>query len=85
MKKFQLCLATIVLMISLAAPTLAGDMYGGIVQPPPAPATPTPAPVGGEIGYGVAGDMATGSSESVAGVGVSNTLLNLLESTLSLF
>jgi hypothetical protein len=76
----QLCVASL-FTLALALPAFAGQIDTMAVPPPPAQMETT----GGDIQTTVAGQIDTTVSEATATDPVTETMLNLLQSVLSLF
>jgi hypothetical protein len=78
----QLCVV-VVFTLALAVPAFAGEMHIG--SPTPPPSQPQTATVNGEMQIGLTGQEETGSGEVSATDSATETVLNLLQSVLSLF
>lgn len=76
----QLCVAS-VFTLALTVSTLAGEIHTGITSPQP----PQGITANGEIHTGVTGQEETSGGEVSATDSVTETVLNLLQSVLSLF
>lgn len=79
MKQIRLCLAVATLMLVFDIPALAGDMYGGYVQPPPQQTTSAGDMYGGYVQPPEQTSEASGVSS------LTETALNLIQSVMSLF
>jgi Spy/CpxP family protein refolding chaperone len=79
MKTLRRLCAAFVLALALSLAASAGTMPAGVVDPPPPPSQATAT---GEISTGVTGDIHTGVTATDP---VTETLLTLLQSLLSLF
>lgn len=77
----QLCVAS-ALTLALTLSAFAGDIETPKASPAPPPQTAT---ADGQIEMTVTGQVETGSSEATAADSVTETVLNLLQSVLSLF
>jgi hypothetical protein len=82
MKQLKFPLATIVLALVLSVPAVAGDMQCGVTAEPP---SPPPASVMGDMQAGATLTGETTNSEATAVDPVTETMLQLMLSVLSLF
>lgn len=76
----QLCVALAFTLV-LTIPAFAGEIETGIAPPPPAQTVTA----NGEISTPVAGQEEAGSGKATAADSVTESVLNLLQSVLSLF
>ena len=81
MKALRLLCVTSAFTLALAIPAFAGDIQTGVTSPPP-PQTVT---ANGDIQTTVTGQEETVSGEATAADSATESVLNLIQSVLSLF